>query len=149
MMDPYKSGVFEKSPYAEKRLCSGNLVAILDGRMEKRELQLLKQISRVVRAGEIHELILTDEDEAAPGMEVNRISYLGFFEVVKGTVIVTGDRLIIGNKNLGTIAGFDETHMPNHLNIIVKAKERLTGVELGLALEDEVLISIKEECVNG
>jgi len=148
-MDPYQAGLFNTNPYAEKRPCSGRLVAVLDGRMEKRGLQLIIQSSRVVRAGEIHELIMTDEDAAAPGGEVNRIAYLGFFEVARGTVVLAGDRLSIGGKDLGVVAGFDETHMPNHLNVIVKSGQRLTGAELGLALEDEVLISKKEECANG
>lgn len=63
-----------------------------------------------------------------------------FFEVQEGTVIVSGDQVKIGEKILGSIAGFDETHMPNHINIIVKAKERRTGVELGFNLDDTINI---------
>lgn len=144
VVDPYKSGMFKKNPYAKKKPCLGRLVVQLDGRMEGRKLQLMTPISRAFLAGDIHELIVTDEEEAGPGKEVNRIAYWGFFEVTQGTVVVKGDTVRIGDKVIGTIAGFDETHMPNHLNIIVKAADRKTGVELGLELDDQVTI-IKED----
>lgn len=144
-VDPYKAGMFKGNPYAQKRPCSGVLAVILDGRMEGRKLQLMNPISRAVLTGEIHELIVTDEEDAGPGKEVNRIAYWGFFEVEKGSVIVVGDTVKIGDRFLGTIAGFDETHMPNHINIVVKAAERKTGVELGLSLEEKIIIEKTEE----
>ncbi len=144
VVDPYKSGMFRKNPYAKKRPCKGNLVVVLDGKMEGRKLQLMTPISRALLAGDIHELIVTDEQDAGPGKEVNSIAYWGFFEVSQGTVVVAGDTIRVGDKVVGTIAGFDETHMPNHLNIVLKAAERKTGIEAGLALDDEVSI-IKEE----
>ncbi|MBZ4654459.1 MAG: hypothetical protein JG781_1816 [Peptococcaceae bacterium] len=145
MVDPYKAGLFSRNPYAKKRPCQGELVVVLDGKMENRKLQLITPISRALCTGEIHELIVTDEEQAGPGQEVNRIAYWGFFEVTSGTVVVAGDEVRIGNSVLGTIAGFDETHMPNHLNIVIKAAERKTGVELGLALEEKIIITKKEE----
>jgi len=27
----------------------------------------------------------------------------------------------VGANTLGTLAGYDETHMPNHMNVVVKA----------------------------
>lgn len=140
VVDPYKSGMFKKNPYVAKKACRGRLAVLLDGKMEGRKLQLMTPLSRALLAGEIHELIVTDESEAGPGKEVNRIAYWGFFEVIQGTVVVTGDTIKIADKVIGTIAGFDETHMPNHLNIIVRAEERKTGVELNLELDDEVTI---------
>lgn len=144
-VDPYKAGMFKANPYAKKRPCSGELVVILEGRIEGRKLQLMNPISRALLSKEIHELIVTDEVGAGPGKEVNRIAYWGFFEVEKGSVIVVGDTVQIGAKVLGTIAGFDETHMPNHINIIVKAPERKTGVELGLSLGEKIIIQKSEE----
>lgn len=144
VVDPYKSGMFKKNPYAMKLPCKGHLVVVLEGKMEGRKLQLMTPISRALLAGEIHELIVTDEEEAGPGKEVNKIAYWGFFEVSQGTVVVSGDKIVIGHGVEGIIAGFDETHMPNHLNIIVKGVERKTGVELGLNLNDPVKIQ-KEE----
>lgn len=139
-IDPYKSGMFKSNPYAKKRPCEGQLAVVLDAKMEGRKLQLITPISRALLSGEIHELIVTDEEEAAPGKEVNHIAYWGFFEVTQGTVVVSGDRIKVGDKAIGTIAGFDETHMPNHLNIVVKAAERKTGVELGFNLDEKIVI---------
>ncbi len=31
-----------------------------------------------------------------------------------------GDKVSVGAKPLGVLAGYDETHMPNHMNIVVK-----------------------------
>lgn len=142
-VDPYKSGMFKKNPYAKKKVCKGNLVVVLDGKIDGRKLQLMTPPSRALLAGEIHELIVTDEQDAGPGKEVNNIAYWGFFEVEQGTVVVAGDKIKIGDKAVATIAGFDETHMPNHLNIVVKADQRETGVDLDLALDDLVTI-VKE-----
>ncbi len=140
MVDPYEKGMFKQNPYAAKRDCLGKLVVVLDGKIADRGLQLITPISRALAVGDIHELIVTDEDTAGPGREVNAIAYVGFFEVLQGTVIVTGDEIKIGKLTVGKIAGFDETHMSNHLNIVIKSEKRRTGVELGLELEEIVLI---------
>lgn len=140
VVDPYKAGMFTANPYAKKYPVSGELVVVLQGKLEGRSLSLITPPSRALLKNEIHELILTDEDEAAPGKTVNRIAYLGFFKVEKGSVIVKGDPVVIGGQVVGEIAGFDETHMPNHWNIIVKSKERKTGVEFGFELGNEVKI---------
>ena len=85
-------------------------------------------------------MIVTDEQEAKPGSEVNKIAYWGFFEVTHATVVAVNDEITVGGKCVGRIAGFDETHMPNHLNIVIKAEERVPGAELGLELGDKVRI---------
>ena len=140
MVDPYEKGMFKENPYAAKRDCLGKLAVVLDGKIADRGLQLIKPISRVLSVGDIHELIVTDEDTAGPGKEVNAIAYVGFFEVLQGTVIVAGDEVKIGKRTVGRIAGFDETHMPNHLNIVIKTEKISTGVEMGLELEEILLI---------
>lgn len=138
MADPYQAGLFSSSPYAQKREVSGRLAAVLSGRLEKRGLNLIAPISRVVQKNQIHELIVTDEAGSGPGSMVNRIAYAGFVEIISGGILLAGDELICAGKVLGTIAGFDETHLPNHLNIVVFAGKRLDGVEMGLALESEI-----------
>lgn len=135
--DPYARGKFTVNPYAQKTDVTGTLAVVLDGRMEDRGLLLIKPISRCVCKHEIHELILTDED-AAPGCEVNRIAYLGFCSIAKGGVIVSGDEFLVGDRLIGRLLGFDETHMPNHLNIVIKTDNLQTGVELGVKLESEI-----------
>lgn len=140
VVDPYKTGMFKKDPYFKKKECEGELCVVLDGKFENRGLQLMTPPSRAFLVGDIHELIVTDEQDAKPGAEVNQIAYWGFFEVSKATVVAVNDEITIGDKCVGRIAGFDETHMPNHLNVVIKAEERVPGAELGLELGDKVRI---------
>ncbi|WP_366924765.1 hypothetical protein MFMK1_001760 [Metallumcola ferriviriculae] len=137
IIDPYKAGMFEKNPYAKKRDILGSLIVVLDGRLDERGLQLIAPISRALLAGEIHELILTDEEGAGPNKKVNKIAYLGFFEVSQSGVMVTGDDIYVARQKIGRVAGFDITHMPNHLNIVIYSDERTSGLEKGLELGTE------------
>lgn len=138
MVDPYQAGLFSVNPYAAKREIHGRMAVILRGKLEKRGLNLIAPISRAVQKNEIHELILTDEAGARPGSGVDRIAYVGFVEIITGGVLVVGDELLYGGNVLGRVAGFDETHLPNHLNIVILSGKRLDGVELGLPLESEI-----------
>lgn len=138
--DPYAQGMLKVHPYAKKKDVVGELVAILEGTLENRGLYLIKPISRALAENEIHEIIVTDEEDAGPGKTINRIAYLAFFEVKGGGVVVTGDPVFLKGKLLGHIAGFDETHMPNHINIVIKAKERMSGITLGAEIGQQLLI---------
>ncbi|MZP30159.1 hypothetical protein GTO91_10610 [Heliobacterium undosum] len=140
MSDPYAKGMLRVHPYAKKKDVVGELVAILEGKLENRGLQLIKPISRALAEDEIHEIIVTDERDAGPGKQVDRIAYLAFFEVKGGGVIVTGDPVFLKGKLLGHIAGFDETHMPNHINIVIKSDERQSGVSIGAEIGQQLLI---------
>ncbi len=138
-IDPYKAGLFNKDPYHAKRDCVGEMVVVLDGMIEDRGLQLMVPKSRAVCRHEIHELILTDES-GGPGSSIQHIAYLGFFEVLQGSVILAGDELLLENRVIATISGFDETHMPNHLNIVAKVTERKAGPDLGAYVGQRVVI---------
>ena len=131
MKDPYESGMFKENPYCAKSDIQGNLVVVLRGSFEDRGLELIKPISRCVQKHEIHELIASDEAGIGPGAKVNKIAYLGFVEILQGGVLIAGDGLHWNGKCIGFIAGFDETHMPNHLNIVIKCNKRITGELLG------------------
>ncbi|MCG0276097.1 MAG: hypothetical protein L5655_08055 [Thermosediminibacteraceae bacterium] len=145
MRDPYKNGMFgTTNPYFKKKPLKGNLVVVLDGKFEERGLKLIVQPSRCLKIGEVHELIVTDEAKG-PGDVVNRIAYVGFFTVKESAVVVAGDEVKIGGKVIGTIAGYDETHMPNHYNIVVKAPSLVTGKEMGLELDSEITIGEEKE----
>lgn len=133
-IDPYKAGMFARNPYALKTDVGGRLVVVLDGKLEGRGLQLINPISRAVARYQVHELMLTDEDSAGPGAEVNAIAYLGFVEIDRGGVLVAGDQVWVGQRLVGELAGFDETHMPNHLNIVIRSKGRQSGWEQGIPL---------------
>jgi len=132
--DPYAANKLDtKYPCADKSVVNGKICVILDARAADRNLELVKYPSRAVIKHEIHEIILTAEETAAPGAAVNKISYLGYFEVDESGVIWVGDRVLVGGKDIGSLAGYDMTHFPNHMNIIIKIEGELyTGLEAGL-----------------
>ncbi len=142
-VDPYKAGMLTKSPYAAKCEVTGRIVAILDFATAQRGLRLISQPSRAVRRGEVHELILTEEPKAGPDQTVNDVAYLGFMEMETGGILLRGDTVTLGGEAIGQIAGFDETHMPNHQNIVILGQKR-TGVEAGLHLGDTISFNMPQ-----
>ena len=139
MKDPYQAGMFSENPYFAKSDISASLVVVLHSKLEGRGLSLMKPPSRCVLKHEIHELILSDEADIGPGSTVNNVAYFGFAEIAQGGVLTVGDNVYCSGKPIGTIAGFDETHMPNHINIVIKADSRLTGADFGACLGDGIL----------
>lgn len=143
MPDPYKKGIVSlknlKEVYYEKKQVEGKIVAVLNLKTPNRELNLISTASRAVKKSEIHELVGTPES-AKPGEKVNSAYYIGFFEVTQGGVILSGDSVWINDKKIGTILGYDETHMPNHLNIVIKIEDLKTGAELGVEVGDNIII---------
>jgi len=139
LKDPYASGMFKENPYFAKSDIRGKLVVVLQGMYEDRGLELIKPVSRCVKKYEIHELITSDEEDAAPGTKVNKIAYLGFVEILDGGVITTGDGVFRNGERIGFVAGYDETHMPNHLNIVLLCDKRVTGAGSGCLVGDEVI----------
>ncbi|MFA5834447.1 MAG: hypothetical protein WDA22_13300 [Bacteroidota bacterium] len=140
MADPYETKLVNQNFYHSKVDIKGNIVAVLDGMLDHRALHLIKPPSRAFPTGTIIELIGTDEDEAGPGTTVNTIAYIAFVELTNGGVLLQGDPVYCHSQLIGTIAGYDDTHMPNHQNTIVKMKERKSGTQLGLVLRDEIMI---------
>ena len=145
MTDPYKTGMFKENPYAAKSDIEGNLVVVLRGAYEARGLELIKPPSRCVLKYEIHELIFSDEAGIGAGTKVDKIAYIGFVEILKGGVITVGDGLFWNGERIGFVAGFDETHMPNHINIVVRCEKRISGEELGCAPGDEIVFRQSKE----
>ncbi|MEY4385824.1 MAG: hypothetical protein RLY20_1107 [Verrucomicrobiota bacterium] len=116
--------------YAANRPVKGEVVTVLDSSHEKRGLKLIPTYSRALQKYSIHELIATDELDKRPGDTANRIAYLAFFEVSHGGCILVGETMFVDGKPVGQIIGFDETHEPNHINIIIGVKQRQTGPQL-------------------
>jgi len=104
-------------------------------------MQLEVHPSRAVPAGEIHELALTDDPAAEPGARVDRVAYVGFVEIVRGGVILVGDRVTLGQRELGQVVGFDYTHFPNHMNILIRGPRLQTGRDLKVMVEESVIFS--------
>lgn len=147
--DPYVVRMVAANPYRAKSEVTGRVCAVLDLHYERRGLELIPQPSRAVRRGEVHELFLTDEAGAGPGQAVHRVAVLGFFEVERGGVILRGDRVTIGGRFVGTVAGFDETHAPNHLNVVLRGPQARSGTDLGLALGEPVAFTMQPQTPDG
>jgi hypothetical protein len=122
MKAPYDFRRITQSVYGDRKPIEGEVVALLHISFEDRGLKLIETKSRVVKAGEIHELMITDEDAAAPGGGADRVRAIAFFEVKGPGLLVVGDRADVSGLELGILAGYDETHMPNHMNIVVRSK---------------------------
>ena len=145
MRDPHLTKPTRGTSYVAKDKVLGRMKVISDSMRENREMQLIIQKSRAVAEKEIHEVIVTEEKDAKPGAKVDTVAYQGFFEVINGGLISVGDHLIIGNKFIGKVCGFDETHYPNHINIVVITDKLATGLGNQLQLGDEVIFYMADE----
>lgn len=137
VLDPYRQGLTNTQNYVQRSEIKGRLVAVLRGRLENRGLELMGTPSRVLNKNEIHELILTNIDPS--GIKVDAIAYLGFARIEVGGVLLKDDEVFCQGMSLGVVLGFDSTHLPNHLNIILKGDEGKSGEELGINLGDELI----------
>lgn len=120
MSAPYDFKKITPSVYGDRRPVEGETVALLHISFDDRGLKLIETKSRTVKRNEIHELMITDED-AVPGGGADRVRAIGFFEITESGLIVAGDKVFIEDRLLGTLAGYDVTHMPNHINVVVRA----------------------------
>ena len=130
----YEYTIMIKLRYSAKQHIKGDLIYVLAMRKDERWMHLEDVPSRALRKGEIHELIVTPDKDLRPGSGVRDVAYIGFFEVKVSGIAETGDEVWAGEYCLGTLAGFDMTHFPNHLNIVVQSLQPRTGTELGLGL---------------
>jgi hypothetical protein len=139
--EPHGSGILDKYPYAAKSEVVGRVVCVLDARSDQRGMELIIHPSRALCRNEIHELAITDQKEAAPGLVVDRVAYLAFVSIEQGGIVLEGDTVSAGGRSLGKVVGFDETHFPNHLNVVIYSAVRKTGPEAELGLGDAVSFS--------
>lgn len=124
-MNPYEDG--------PKVDVTATLLKVLVHRRTDRAMCLEPHASRCVRAGEVHELVATDQTETAAGARIDRVAFLGFAEITTAGVLDRGDEVWAGERRIGVLLGFDACHLPNHYNVLVRADPAPTGRELGLA----------------
>ena len=136
--DPFESGLIQSRSDYPRSPMRASIVGVLKRVREDRGLVLIHPRSRCIRKHDIHELIFTDEANAAPGGEVDRVAYLAFVEFSAGGVLMEGDKVILNGEEVGEIVGFDETHMPNHQNIVLRSDRLVSGFDRGARLHDEV-----------
>ena len=134
-MDPYDDGDAQ-NPYdqGEKVTVEAEVNVLLDVTFDERDLELIPQPSRALPAGEIHELMVTDEEDAAEAGRADHVGVIGFMEITGGGVVAAGDEVRAGNETLGTVVGFDATHAPNHYNVVYAADDIESGIESSLEL---------------
>ena len=130
---------FKKQPYVSKTDVYGRVVTVLRICNEDWDLPLIPLHSRCVCKYDVHELCTTDEQDAAPGYCGHRAAYLGFMEIEEGGVILAGDEVYYNDKLIGHVAGFNDGHMPNHYNIIIRSDELISGEGRGMELNGKVV----------
>ena len=133
---PYDPKLITPSVYGDRRPVTGEVVALLHITFEDRGLELIQSRSRALVKNEIHELMVTDEEAAAPGGGADHVSAIAFFQVEQGGLAVVGDEVSVAGNSLGHIAGYDMTHMPNHMNVLVRRESLETPpIKVGDRLE--------------
>ncbi len=121
-----------------KRVVRGAVVKLLCHTRLDRGMRLEEFESRCVRAGEVHELVTTDQHDTAADTRIDRVGFLGFVELRCGGVIDRADEVWVGGQRIGAVLGFDGCHLPNHYNLLIASDHLLTGPSLGLEPEDEI-----------
>jgi hypothetical protein len=97
---PYDPNLITPSVYGDRRPITGKIVALLHIIFEDRNLELIHSRSRGLRKNEIHELMITDEEDAGPGGGADSVSAIAFFEILEGGLTVVGDKVSIAGRNL-------------------------------------------------
>jgi len=105
--------------------------------------RLMNIVPRALYRGEIYEIFVTDDPDAAPGGKMKRFSLVGHFEVENAGFVRAGDYMLAGGKELGIIVGFNQCpalRAPETvvIHIYVRGEKLVNGKDLGLNLEDEV-----------
>lgn len=137
-IDPYAAGMIPDAPNILRAPLEGRFIGVLQSKRFQRGLALIPPKTRCVRKHDIHELVLTDEMDAAPGTRVDRFFGLGFVEFTAGGLVAQGDHIEIAGETIAEIVGFDETHAPNHLNIVARTPTPGTGIERGIKPGDPI-----------
>lgn len=117
-----------------KRPARAELVKLLFHSREDRGMTLLPFETRCVLAGEVHELVTTDQTGAGPGDRIDRVGFLGFAEILGAGVIERGDEVWVDGRRLGYVLGFDGCHYPNHYNVLIATDQAFTAADIGLAV---------------
>jgi predicted dehydrogenase len=123
---------------SSKGEASARVVKLLYHSRDDRGMRLSEWRTRAVRQGEIHELVTTTDRPTDPGDRICRVGFLGFVEFADATVIGRGDEVHVGDRRIGTVAGFDECHFPNHYNVLIDTDEVVSAGDIDLKVSDVV-----------
>ncbi|WP_128428106.1 Gfo/Idh/MocA family protein [Streptomyces cyaneus] len=117
-----------------------SVVRLLFHETVRRGMLLAHAGSACIRAGDIHELVVTREDTDVAGARIDHVAYLGFIEFLDPAMLTRGDTFWIGDRKLGVFAGYDESHLPNHLNLILSADRLVTAEDIDLRPQDVIIV---------
>ncbi|OIK07782.1 Gfo/Idh/MocA family protein [Streptomyces monashensis] len=126
-----------------KNPVSTKVVRLLFHITEDRGMTLSPWGSRAVSVGEIHELVTTTDRPRAEGDKVNRAGFVGFVEFQDPAMLCRGDEVWVRqagrpDRRIGTLAGFDECHYPNHYNVLIDSDRLWTAGDIDLKPGDEI-----------
>lgn len=117
---------------------STRVVRLLFHVADDRGMTLSPAGSRCVPVGQIHELVTTTDRPVNAGDVVDNVGFLGFVEFKDPAMLCRGDEVWLGDLRLGTVAGFDESHFPNHYNILIRSERLWTAGAVDLRPLDEI-----------
>lgn len=123
-----------------KRDVRTNVVRLLFHETLHRGMRLAPAGSACVRAGDIHELVVTRDDVDDAEALIDHIAYVGFLEFTDPAMLTRGDTFWYGEELLGWFAGYDESHLPNHLNLILHGPRLVTAEDLDLRPGDTIVV---------
>jgi len=106
-------------------------------------MRLMPVAPRAMYRGELYEIFVTDDKDAAPGGTMKRFSLVGHFEVENTCFVRAGDIVSVGGKELGAIVGYNACkalRAPEMavIHMYVRADKLVTGRDLKLKLGDKV-----------
>jgi hypothetical protein len=128
--DPYLDGLVSQKLRIIKDDLSAHATGILTNIANNRGMRLISNACRAVRINDVHELVCTSQ-EKQPGEIVDEVGYLAFVVFDESGVVAIDDVLLVKGNNIGKVIGFNETHAPNHLNIIIQVDNITTGLQSG------------------
>lgn len=117
--------------YHERRPVRGEVVTIIDVSFSSSGIELTDAWSRAVPRGDVHEIMIWNP----LGEEGVDAAAIAFIEVTQGGNIVNGDEVRVDGEPIGSLAGFDYNHMPNHMNVVVETKTLEIPLKLGSVFE--------------
>jgi hypothetical protein len=143
-----RSGKLQVTPasniYRERRPVIGEVVTVIDVTFGSSVIDLAESWSRAVIRNDVHEIMLW-----SPLEEGDDAAAVAFIEITQGGNIVNGDEVRLDGEAIGSLAGFDYNHMPNHMNIVVETNSLEIPLTLGSIIEfipNPMLPLLDENC---
>ena len=128
--------------YASKLPIRLTLVAVMPDTREDRNLRLSEFVTRCIATNEIHEFLVANKWDGDRDAIFNDVSYIGFMRFEQGGVVAVGEKIMTEDGQvLGEVIGFDLTHAPNHMNIVLASSSTQTGAERGFVASQKFIIA--------